>query len=152
MLSYISMSGYVFAAAVAAHVGLNRILPLVVEGDSANIALAYTSHGFARHPFVSWVAFLGLLGAGCGHMVWGWSKWLGIAQKADWNPPRPTGNKTVDKAVKKSRRRTWFGIQGAAAGLMLLWAAGGLGVVARGGRSDGWVGKVYDGLYDKVWM
>ncbi|KAF3343373.1 putative transporter C11D3.05 [Verticillium dahliae VDG2] len=42
----------------------------------------------------------------------------------------------------------WWGVQGAVVAVAALWAAGGLGVVARGGPTHGWVGKVYDSIYD----
>ncbi|KAL2140331.1 hypothetical protein VTI28DRAFT_3975 [Corynascus sepedonium] len=149
-LSTISLSGYAFAAVLAAHVWMNRGLPLAVEGDSANIGLAYVAHGFARHRVVSWLAYAVLLGAGCGHMVWGWAKWAGLAQGAGWVLDRPTGNKTVDRAARKGRRRRLIAINAVAAAAAALWAAGGLGVVARGGETLGWVGKLYDGLYSTV--
>jgi len=50
-ISYISMSGYVFTTLLAAHVGINRILPLYVEGDSSNIGLAFVSHGLLGTQF-----------------------------------------------------------------------------------------------------
>jgi hypothetical protein len=50
---------------------------------------------------------------------------------------------------KKAKRR-WWAINGISAGLAGLWMAGGLGVVARGGKADGWVGKGYDALYAKI--
>jgi len=145
------VSGYVFAALAGAHVVMNRVVPLVVEGDSSNIGLAYVSHGFARHGPLAWVYYISLLGIGCGHIVWGWAKWLGFSQKAAWNGGK-LSNGTVDKATRRRRRRVWLAIHGAAIALAAVWAAGGLGVVARGGASDGWVGRVYDGLYEKVWV
>jgi hypothetical protein len=152
-MSYISLSGYGFAVVLSAHIFLNRVLPLIVEGDSANIGLAYVSHGFARHGAVAWVAYAGIIGLGASHMVWGWAKWLGLAGKASWQvDERPTGNGAVDKKLRKKRRRYWLGIHAAAATSVALWAAGGLGIVARGGPAQGWVGKVYDGLYEKVWL
>jgi len=39
---------------------------------------------------------------------------------------------------------------GVAAAATALWAAGGLGVVARGGETPGWMGKLYDGLYERI--
>lgn len=149
-LSWISASGYALAAVLAAHVFMNRGLPLLVEGDSANIGLAYVAHGFARHRAVSWLAYGALLAAGCGHAVWGWAKWLGLAQAAGWRLERSTGNAVADRAVRQRRRRRLLVINGVAAALAAVWAAGGLGVVARGGETPGWVGKLYDGLYDKV--
>jgi hypothetical protein len=149
-LSWISASGYVFAVAVWAHVGMNRVLPIKVDGDGANIGLGYVSHGFARHGLVAWIAYGTLIAVGCGHMVWGASKWLGVA------PTTPSlkslGSNAEDNKTKKRRRRAWLGIHGIAVALAGLWAAGGLGVVARGGLTDGWVGKLYDNLYAKIGM
>lgn len=151
-LGYISIAGYAFTVFLGAHVFMNRVLPLAVEGDSANVGLAFVAHGFSRHAVLSWLSFAGLLAAGCGHMVWGWAKWLGLADKAGWIGDLSTtsGNRAVDKATRKRRRRVWMGINGLAVVATLLWAAGGLGVVARGGLAQGWVGKLYDEMYDKV--
>ncbi|KAK8070546.1 hypothetical protein PG997_010749 [Apiospora hydei] len=84
MLSYTAISGYVLAPVVASHIFMNRVLPLMVEGDSSNIGLQYVAHGFARHGVPSWIAYGALITVGVGHMVWGGAKWLGIA-------PRPAG-------------------------------------------------------------
>ncbi|KAL6856581.1 DUF1691 domain-containing protein [Trichoderma novae-zelandiae] len=147
-LSWISWSGYVFTAFWGAHVFMNRALPLAVEGDSSNIGLAYVSHGFARHPLVASFAYRGLIGVGCGHMVWGLAKWLGFAPstKGWWGSEAVT----VDKKTRRQRRRRWLAIQTAVVAAAALWAAGGLGVVARAGPSDGWVGKLYDDLFARV--
>ncbi|KAF4462159.1 N2N2-dimethylguanosine tRNA methyltransferase [Fusarium albosuccineum] len=147
-LSNISLSGYAFTAFFAAHVFVNRILPLEVEGDSSNIGLAYVAHGFARHPVIAWVSYVGLLAAGCGHMIWGQAKWLGLAPstKTVWG----AGSVRLDKKTRRQRRRTWIAVHGAAAALASLWAVGGLGVVARGGLTEGWIGKVYDDIFAAV--
>ncbi|KAH6657415.1 hypothetical protein BKA67DRAFT_655687 [Truncatella angustata] len=129
---------------VVAHIFLNRILPLIVEGDSSNIGLQYVSHGFARHGLQPWIAYALLLTAGAGHFVWGWAKWLNLAPPMNW---RKT---TVDKALRKRRSRAWWGINGLAALVAGVWAAGGLGVVARGGAAYGWLGKVYDAIYARA--
>lgn len=150
--SVISWSGYGFALFLSAHVVLNRLLPLHVEGDSANIGLAYVAHGFAKHPATSYIAYTGLLGLGCGHMVWGWAKWVGLAQLAGWHIDLKsvTRNKNEDVRRRKRRRRIWLSVNATAVLATALWAAGALGVVARGGKMDGWVGKVYDGLFATV--
>ncbi|KAK4157363.1 hypothetical protein C8A00DRAFT_29650 [Chaetomidium leptoderma] len=150
VFSYVAASGYVFAGVLAAHVFMNRGLPLAVEGDSANVGLAFVAHGFVRHKVVSWLAYGVLLGGGCGHMVWGWAKWVGLAQGAGWSLERHTGNAVADRAASKKRRRRLMAINAAAAAAAVVWAAGGLGVVARGGETLGWLGKLYDGLYEKV--
>lgn len=140
-LSYISASGYAFFGLLLSHVGMNRILPLVVDGDSSNIGLQFVSHGFARHPLPPWVAYSLLLSVGVGHMAWGWAKWLNLAPPANWKKT------TIDKKLRKRRRRAWWGIHGAAVAVTVLWAAGGLGVVARAGPAEGWLATVYDNIY-----
>lgn len=161
-LSIISASGYAFFLALASHIVVNRLLPLAVEGDSADIGLAYVAHGFARRPVVTWLSYSAFLGLASGHMVWGWSRWLHMAQKASWGGStllssrtdggRPTGNVVADKAARKRRRRTWLAIQTGTVVIFAAWASGGLGIVARGGKMQGWVGTVYDGLFEKVWL
>lgn len=153
-LSIISLSGYGFSIFLGAHVFLNRLLPLHIEGDSANIGLAYVAHGFAKHRFTSYVAYAGLLGLGCGHMVWGWAKWIGLAQLAGWSADLKsfgsTRNRDEDTRRRKRMRRIWLWVNGTAITATALWAAGGLGIVARGGIMDGWVGKVYDKLFATI--
>ncbi|KAI1372490.1 DUF1691-domain-containing protein [Hypoxylon crocopeplum] len=143
-LSYISLFGYAFFGLLASHVGMNRILPLVVDGDSSNIGLQFVSHGFARNPLPPWVAYTLLLSVGVGHMAWGWAKWLNIAPPANWKKT------TIDKQLRKRRRRAWWGVQAVAAALATLWAAGGLGIVARAGPAEGWLATVYDNIYTAV--
>ncbi|KAH8648563.1 hypothetical protein BX600DRAFT_502950 [Xylariales sp. PMI_506] len=140
-LSYVSLSGYVLVPALASHLFINRVLPLLTEGDSSNIGLGYVAHGFARHAVQPWIAYSLLLAAGVGHMVWGWATWTGTAPPANWKKV------TVDGTLRRRRRRAWWGINGLAALVAAVWAAGGLGVVARAGRVEGWLGTVYDGIY-----
>ncbi|KAG6009371.1 hypothetical protein E4U21_002681 [Claviceps maximensis] len=148
-LSWISLSGYALTVCYAAHVYMNRVLPLLVEGDSSNIGLAYVAHGFARHPLTSYAAYLALLGTAAGHTVWGLAKWLASAPStSSWNGQRSL--LVADKKTRTARRTKWLGVHGLAVGVAALWAVGGLGVVARGGLADGWVGKVYDALFEHV--
>ncbi|KAI1271731.1 hypothetical protein F5Y07DRAFT_382023 [Xylaria sp. FL0933] len=140
--SNIAASGYVFSAVLASHVAMNRILPLIVDGDSSNISLAYVAHGFARHAPSAYAAYALLLSVGVGHMVWGMAKWLDLAPPANWKKI------TFDKPTRKRRRRAWWAVNATAASLAALWAAGGLGVVARAGPAHGWLATLYDGIYD----
>lgn len=98
------------------------------------MGLQFVSHGFAKHPFLAWTGYMSLIGVGVGHFVWGIARWQ------NWVP---VGND------KKAKRR-WWTINGITAAVTLLWMAGGLGVVGRGGKADGWVGKGYDVLYSKI--
>ncbi len=147
-LSYISASGYALSVFYAAHVFANRVLPLAVEGDSANIGLAYVAHGFARHPVVAGAAYGGLIALGMGHMVWGMARWWGAAPSTrGW---LGSSAAAVDKATKRTRRNRWLQVHGVAVLAAAAWAVGGLAVVARGGLQDGWVGKVYDDMLARV--
>lgn len=153
-LSWISVSGYAFTVFYSAHVFMNRLLPLAVEGDSSNIGLGYVAHGFARHPWVSRLAYAGLITVGTGHMVWGAARWMGISPSTTgWLEPRgrkKAAEALVDKKTRRERRRRWMGVHAVAMATAALWAVGGLGVVARGGASEGWVGSIYEGLYARV--
>lgn len=155
-LSWISVSGYAFTVFYSAHVFVNRVLPLAVEGDSSNIGLAYVSHGFALHPVVTRLAYLGLIGFGMGHMVWGTARWLGVAPSTrGWLQPRTAPGREkvanlVDKKTRRERRRKWMGVHAVAVAGAALWMVGGMKVVGSGGASGGWLGSIYDGLYAKV--
>ena len=96
--------------------------------------MGFVSYGFANHPVVAWAGYVSLIGVAAGHFVWGVARWNG------W---MPVGN-------SKKAKRTWWTINGISAGLAALWMAGGLGVVARGGKAGGWVGKGYESLYAKI--
>lgn len=147
-LSYISMSGYAFSVFYSAHVFMNRILPLVADGDSSNIGLAYVAHGFARHPIIARAAYLGLIGLGSGHMIWGMAKWLGYAPSTEG---LTTNEKLLeDNKSRKQRKRRWLTLHGIVVATIAAWGIGGLGVVARGGLQEGWVGAVYDELFSRV--
>lgn len=140
-LSWTSATGYVFAPLVVGHAFINRALPLMWEGGSANVGLEYVSHGFAKHPIISWVGFTALVTVGSWHIVSGWARWMG------WLPTQLT---KWSSDIQLRRKRRFYLINGAAAALAGLWLAGGLGVVGRGGKSTGWLAKEYDFLYSKI--
>jgi hypothetical protein len=139
--SNIAASGYFFTVLLSSHIAMNRVLPLIVDGDSSNIGLGYVAHGFARHASSAWIAYILLLSAGVGHMVWGMAKWLELAPPANWKKI------TFDRPTRKRRRRAWWTVNATAVALATIWAAGGLGVVARAGPAQGWLASVYDDIY-----
>ena len=145
LMSYISISGYAFTAFYSAHAVMNRVIPLAIDGDSSNVGLAYVAHGFARHPLPAILAYAGLITVGTSHMVWGAAKWLGLAPSTKgW---QGSDSVAVDKKTRKQRRRKWLSVHGIAATVAAIWAIGGMGVVARGGLTEGWLGKLYDDLF-----
>ena len=145
-LSFSSITGYALLPLALSHTFLNRILPLIYEGGSSDISLEYVGHGIARSPVVLTVAYFLLVTVGVAHGVWGWARWLGLLP----------GQVTVrdgdgsERAWKRKSRA--YGVTGTAAVVGLTWLAGGLGVVGRGGKVKGWVGALWDGLYEKVWL
>jgi succinate dehydrogenase/fumarate reductase cytochrome b subunit len=154
-LSPVSISGYAFATLLGAHVLLNRVLPLHIEGDSSNVGLAFVAHGFARHKLIAYVSYGGLILAGCSHMVWGAARWLGLptslrnvyGDSSEGSKPKTT---TVNKLARRKRRRLFYGTQALALGLAIVWACGSFGIVARDGLTDGWVGELYDSLLSEI--
>ena len=123
---------------------VNRLLPLWVEGGSSGVGLQYVAHGFAKHPIVAFGGYAVLVGVGSAHFVWGAAKWMGWAPSQGKRGEEGGG----ERAVRAKRR--WYGINGVVALLAGLWMAGGLGVVGRGGKMGGWVGKGYDELYRRT--
>ncbi len=113
---------------------INRLVPLWHDGGSSGVGLAYAAHGFARHSIFAWAGNAALIGVSAAHIVWGWARWLGYLGPRD---------------QKAQKRRRWV-INGLSAALALVWAAGGLGVVARGGAATGWVARNFDALYEKI--
>ncbi|OBT83093.1 hypothetical protein VE02_08591 [Pseudogymnoascus sp. 03VT05] len=132
--SWQQLGGYALVGLVGGHAYVNRVVPLIHEGSSAGVGLQYVAHGFARHPFLAWSAQVALVGVTAGHVVWGWARWMGWVGAVD---------------QKTARRRFWT-INGVVAAVAGIWAAGGLGVVARGGLTTGWVGKGFDELYKTI--
>ena len=127
-------TGYALVGLLGGHMLVNRLVPLWEEGSSSSVGLAYAAHGFAKHPWFAWAGNTALIGVSAAHIVWGWARWLGYLGPKD------------QKAAKKRR---WI-INGISAAVAAIWAAGGLGVVARGGEAAGWVGKGFDALYEKT--
>ncbi|KAI0599510.1 hypothetical protein F4775DRAFT_113281 [Biscogniauxia sp. FL1348] len=149
MFTNVALSGYVFLPLLASHVFVNRVLPLIVEGDSSNVGLQYVAHGFATSEglgLAPWVSYALLISVGVGHMVWGAAKFI------DFAPPPGWARNTVDRVARKRQRRAAWLLRAAIALVAGTWAAGGLGVVARAGRADGWLGGVYDGMYGWMWQ
>jgi len=64
-----------------------------------------------------------------------------------WNPEciREIG----DEGRRMRKRRVWL-LNGVAAAIAGVWMAGGLGVVGMAGPTEGWLGKEYDGLLQRV--
>ena len=133
-MSWASVSGYILTPLVVGHAVVNRTIPWIYDGGSSGVGLSFVSHGFAKHPFLAWSGYAALIGVGVGHFVWGIARW----------------NNWVPIGSDKKAKRRWWTLHGISAAITLLWMAGGLGVVGRGGKAEGWIGKGYDVLYSKI--
>ncbi|KAF2871937.1 hypothetical protein BDV95DRAFT_493248 [Massariosphaeria phaeospora] len=136
-----SALGYALVPLAGFHFWSTRILPMYMHGDNSLISLSYISHGFWRHPLVSFAGFTALVGIGTWHITWGWAKWLGLS---------PTQVKESESRRNLIKKRRWYGINAVSALVTALWLAGGLGIVGRGGKTDGWIGREFDQLYDTM--
>ena len=140
-LSGTSALGYALVPLAAFHVWTTRLLPLYLHGDNSLISLSYIAHGFAAHPVLSFAGFSALIAVGTWHTVWGAAKWLGLT---------PAQVSLQDDHRDLTRKRRWYGVNAVAAAVAGLWLSGGLGVVGRGAKTVGWIGKEFDELYKYV--
>jgi len=136
-----SALGYALIPLAGFHVWTTRVLPTYMHGDNSMISLSYISHGFALKPFISFAGFTALIGVGAWHFTWGWAKWLNLT------PPQVSETESKRHLIKKRR---WYAINGVSAVLAGLWLAGGLGIVGRGGKTGGWIGREFDELYNAM--
>jgi hypothetical protein len=136
-----SALGFALTPLVLGHVYVNRVLPLLHDGSSANVGLEYVAHGFARHRAVSFVGFSALVGVATWHFVWGAAKWM------RWTPASVVKHGPEGQVIRKRR---WYVLNAVSAAVTALWLAGGLGVVGRGGQAEGWLAGVYDELYQRI--
>ena len=137
-----SALGWQLVPLLAGHSYLNRILPGKSPGGSSNVSLSYVSHAFARHPVIAHIGFTLLLCVGCFHFTWGAAKWLSLSPTQSTSPPG------VERQLSQKRR--WYVINAVAAGITGIWMAGSFGVIARGGRALGWVGRMFDDIYKQI--
>ncbi|KAK1074087.1 hypothetical protein LTR74_001334 [Friedmanniomyces endolithicus] len=140
-VSGVSKLGYPFLPLLAGHIFVNRAIPQQFPGGQSNVNLSYVAHAFARHPVVSYVGFSALIVVGVWHITWGWAKWLGFT-------PEQVTVQGGEREVWQKRR--WYGINALAAAVAGLWMAGGFGVVGRGGLAPGYIGKMYDQMYQRI--
>lgn len=77
-LSPLARAGYVLTPFVLGHVGISRVLPQWILGDSSLITLEYISHSFADHPIVMWACMVPLVVLSLYHVAFGFKRWLQI--------------------------------------------------------------------------
>lgn len=120
---------------------MNRFLPLQVEGGSSGVGLRYFAHLFAKRPIIANSGYVAFLAIGVWHIVGGAAKWFQVSPEYIVEGG--------DYGQRKKRKRRWI-INATTIGVYLLWVAGGLGVVGRGGAGTGWEAINWDKIYASV--
>ncbi|KAK2737908.1 RNA methyltransferase tRNA(m5U54)methyltransferase [Myotisia sp. PD_48] len=150
--------GYVLMPLLGAHILVNRLTPLYVEGGSSGIGLGYVAHGFARFPWIMSLGYAAFVGVGVWHFVGGWAWWCGwrevlVSRPADEKKAGANGGYLGSPAgaelYKRKQRRKWI-VNGLSIVGTALWLAGGIGVIGQGGLGSGWEAKNWDLLYRQV--
>jgi hypothetical protein len=128
--STLSRTGYLAIPFVALHAGLNRLIPLWVDGDSSQIGLEFLAYGFYEGEWGRWIGgafYAGLVGLVSYHTVFGWAYWMKVSE----------------------RRRKLVGA--AAVGVAAVWLGGLAKVVVESGKVGGYLGRHYEKLYNVFW-
>lgn len=140
-VSLTSALGFALYPMLAAHVIVNRVTPLKVEGGSSGVGLRYFAHGIAKHPVMSQMGYAVMVSVASWHFVGGVAKFL----KASTEYVTGFG----EEGRQKRQRRSWL-INGIAALVAAGWIAGGLGVIGRAGAGTGWEAKNWDAILQQV--
>ncbi|KAJ5872020.1 uncharacterized protein N7529_004373 [Penicillium soppii] len=149
-------SGYFIVPLIGLHVLVNRATPLIVDGGSSGVGLAYVAHGFARIPMF-WNAFyFFFVTASVWHFVGGWATWMGwrvtTARKERGQKASLDGllGFSDSNTRSKRQRKMWWVVNGVAAAGAAFWLAGALGIVGRAGEGVGWEAKGWNEMYSQV--
>jgi Protein of unknown function (DUF1691) len=140
-VSLTSALGFALYPMLAAHVIVNRVTPLKVEGGSSGVGLRYFAHGIAKHPVMSNIAYALMVSVASWHFVGGAAKFLQVSR----DYVRGVG----EEGRRKRQRRAWL-VNGISALVAAGWIAGGLGVIGRTGAGTGWEAKNWDLILKQV--
>jgi tRNA (guanine26-N2/guanine27-N2)-dimethyltransferase len=146
--------GYAMIPLLGFHVGVNRAIPLEIDGGSSSVGLGYVAHGFTRSPIFWNLFYILFVATSVWHLVGGLATWMGI---------RVTTVRTERQALSKTtgilgehrdetqrvRKNRWL-VHGIAGLVTAIWLAGGLGIVGRAGSGSSWEVKSWDQFYASV--
>lgn len=78
-LTPLQFSGYVLLPVLTYHILGERIMPLMVDGDSSLVSLKFVSHVLnVKNKYVVYPGFAVLIYVGLYHVIGGWLKWLKV--------------------------------------------------------------------------
>ncbi|PYH30635.1 MCP1 family protein [Aspergillus neoniger CBS 115656] len=149
--------GYSLVPLLGAHVLVNRITPLMVDGGSSGVGLGYVAHGFARAPALWNLYYLLFVAVGVWHFVGGWAAWMGwrvttVRKERDRKKGSLEGYLGASESEQRLRRqrKMWWTVNGIAAVGASIWLAGALGIIGRTGQGYGWEAKGWNEIYSQV--
>jgi hypothetical protein len=148
--------GYFVVPLIGLHVLVNRATPLIVDGGSSGVGLAYVAHGFARSPMFWNVFYFFFVTASVWHFVGGWATWMGWRVTTTRKERGKKGSLdgllgfSDSNTRSKRQRKMWWVVNGVAAAGATFWLAGALGIVGRAGEGAGWEAKGWNEMYSQV--
>lgn len=149
--------GYALGPLIGAHVLVNRITPLMVDGGSSGIGLGYVAHGFARSPVFWNIYYLLFVAVGVWHIVGGWAAWMGwrvTTARKDQRGKKGSlegylGYPESETRAKRQRKMWWI-VNGIATVGASIWLAGALGIIGRSGEGSSWEANGWNEIYSHV--
>ncbi|PYI01267.1 N2,N2-dimethylguanosine tRNA methyltransferase [Aspergillus sclerotiicarbonarius CBS 121057] len=149
--------GYSLVPLLGAHVLVNRITPLVVDGGSSGVGLGYVAHGFARVPVLWNFYYMLFVAVGAWHFIGGWASWMGwrvttVRKEQDRKKGSLEGYLGYSESEQRVRRqkKMWWTVNGIAAVGASIWLAGALGIIGRAGQGYGWEANGWNEIYSQV--
>ena len=127
-LSGITRTGLIALPTLALHTAVMRIVPYLVDGDSAQVALEYLAYGFHHSTWgrlVSGAFYTGFVGAVSYHVCFGLAQFLKVQRT----------------------RRTRRTVNAVAVGTTALWLGGVSRIVYESGKAGGYIGRHYEHFY-----
>ncbi|KAF9885133.1 RNA methyltransferase tRNA(m5U54)methyltransferase [Aspergillus nanangensis] len=149
--------GYIFGPLLGAHILVNRVTPLIVDGGSSGVGLGYIAHGFARNPVLWNLYYVVFVAVGVWHIIGGWAAWMGwrvtTARQEHRNKKGSLegylGYPESEQKAKK-QRKMWWVVNGMVAVGASIWLAGALGIIGRAGQGTGWEANGWNEIYSQV--
>lgn len=149
--------GYTFMPFLAIHVLVNRVTPIMVDGDSTSISLSFIAHGFARSR-IFWTAYYNVFAiVGIYHVLGGLASFMGwrITTARETRGSQKSSLEgglgyTEDERHVKRQRRMWWNFNKIAMLGTCIWLVGALWIVGNGGKGSGWQAKGWDEIYSQV--
>ncbi|KAL4801750.1 hypothetical protein BDV18DRAFT_148129 [Aspergillus unguis] len=149
--------GYALVPLIATHVLVNRVTPLMVDGDSSSISLSFVAHGIARSR-IFWATYYHLfVFVGVYHILGGLASFMGwritTARKVRGSQKGSLSGDlghTESAQHVKRQKRMWWNFNRIATLGACVWLVGALWIVGYAGEGSGWEAKGWNYIYSQV--